>query len=104
MSRAVAAPSTASTETAVGRSMVFGRIVDSAVADSVRTRRTAASVSMNPIRSRGWRGSIGRYAPPALITARIAMIISSDRGSITATIVSGPTPRSISTRASREDS
>ena len=65
-------------------------------------RDTAAapeSSSRYWMRSAGTSGSIGRYAPPALSTPRIATIISGERSETSATIESAPTPRSTKRRA-----
>ena len=55
------------------------------------------------MRSAGWFGSTGTNAAPVLATAHTASTDSIDRGSASATTDSGPTPRSISKRASRFD-
>ncbi len=57
---------------------------------------------MNPIRSAGYDGSTGRYAPPAFHTASNATTRSTDRSNITPTTDSAPTPRSVSTPANRD--
>ena len=58
---------------------------------------------MNPIRSSGCIGSIGRYAAPAFSTASIATIASAERLNNNPTQCPGATPRPISTRANRSD-
>ena len=68
----------------------------------VTSARGAASASMYRVRSAGRFSSTGRYAAPATITASSVTIMSTERGTATATTSSGPTPRAISRWASRK--
>ncbi|SLH60752.1 Uncharacterised protein [Mycobacteroides abscessus subsp. abscessus] len=53
------------------------------------------------MRSAGWSGSIGTYAPPAFSTACMPITSSSERRMPRATSDSGPTPSAIRNRARR---
>ncbi|KQU66156.1 hypothetical protein ASC88_11390 [Rhizobacter sp. Root29] len=68
---------------------------------SVSSSAAPQSSRMKASRSAGCDGSIGTYAPPAFSTASSATIKSNERGSETATRVSGLTPCAISRCASR---
>src|SRR6185312_11557113 len=68
---------------------------------STHTAPTASSTVA--MRSRGWARSTGTYTPPALATAHQATTNSRQRSIAAPTAYSGPTPASISTRASRVD-
>ncbi|SHX30231.1 Uncharacterised protein [Mycobacteroides abscessus subsp. abscessus] len=53
------------------------------------------------MRAAGSAGSIGRYAAPALSTARIEMIASAERWNSNATVCPGPAPWPINLCANR---
>ncbi|SLH42333.1 Uncharacterised protein [Mycobacteroides abscessus subsp. abscessus] len=65
------------------------------------TSSGSAAASTAVVRSSGWAGSSGTYPAPAVSTAYMATSSSVLRGIASATSDSGPTPRPISTRASR---
>src|SRR3954447_22678122 len=67
-----------------GRSSIVSSVPTSTV--------TRLSATMNAIRSTGNAASIGRYAPPAFHTPKIAVIIWTPRGRHNPTTDSGPTP------------
>ncbi|MNP66116.1 hypothetical protein D3C76_1617780 [compost metagenome] len=54
---------------------------------------------MYAIRSSGYAGSIGKYAPPAFRIPRIPTIISTERSAIIPTSRSAPMPRARNIRA-----
>ncbi|EEF27411.1 conserved hypothetical protein [Ricinus communis] len=75
---------------------------------SVASRSLVVTMTLGCVCSRlksrrkaGESGSIGRNAPPALRTARIATIVAAQRDICTATTSPGPTPSAISRQARR---
>ncbi|GAA1327677.1 hypothetical protein GCM10009635_23280 [Actinocatenispora thailandica] len=70
-------------------------------ARSVTTTATSAPASSDRIRAGGWSGSTGTYAAPDLSTPSTDTTRSAERSSSSATRSSGPTPRPMSSRASR---
>ena len=64
---------------------------------------TPLFLSIKFIRSSGYSGSIGKYAPPALSIPIIPIIISNERSTIIPTILSALTPFSLRHLASRLD-
>ncbi|GAA4680601.1 hypothetical protein GCM10023197_41270 [Gordonia humi] len=100
-SRTVSVIGATEPSTGVEASTTSARVSPAGTASRSATSTIAAPavVSMYSMRSSGRSESTGTYCPPAATTAWTATIISIDRGTATATAVSGPTPAAISSRA-----